>query len=127
MPIGLSLPLQDGPNGYFNQTIDTFSTYKFDLLNMLNTIPNERRFTPFGCRLWSMVFEPNDDMLPVKIQNIINEDVSNWIGGITITSVNIQTSDATDQNIYQIQINFTVTSTNQSDSLTIVFNPNYSY
>jgi len=126
MPIGVSLPIQNGTNGYFNQTYDTFSTYKFDLLNLLNTIPNERRFSPFGCRLWTMVFEPNSDLLGTQIQNIITEDVSNWIGGISINSVNIQTSTLTDNNVYQLQINFTVTSTNQSDSLTVIFNPNYS-
>lgn len=131
MPIGLSIPIRNSSNGYFESTIDTNSMYRVNLLNLLNTIPGERRFNPlFGCRLWTTVFEPNDGLLDVKVRNILTEDISKWIGGISIGKITILTNNPngntnlTDSYILYINVQFTINATNQVDSIDLVINSN---
>ena len=131
MGLGLSLPIQNGKDGYFEQTIDTNSMYKVNLINLLNTIPGERRFAPdFGCRLWNTVFEPNDGLLDVKVRNIITEDIARWIGGISVGKITILTNDPngntnlTDNYILYIKVQFIINATNQQDSIDLVINSN---
>lgn len=45
-PIGLTLPLKSGINGYFEQSYDTLTQIKANITNFLNTRPGERRFNP---------------------------------------------------------------------------------
>ena len=85
--IGLSFPLRDGKSGYFEQTTDTFTAYRMNIINLLRTRPGERRLNPtFGCRLWKLVFEPNDDFVSKKVKTIIQEDIAEWIPGVTVNS-----------------------------------------
>ena len=56
-PIGITLPIQDGNSGFFQQSFDTLTQVKSNILNLLNTRPGERRMQPtFGSNLWSIVF-----------------------------------------------------------------------
>jgi len=90
-PIGLMLPIQRGNVGYFDQSTDSFTAYRMNILNLVRTKPGERRMNPtFGCRLWNFVFEPNDDFLPDKVGKVIKEDVASWIPGVTVASVNVK-------------------------------------
>ena len=131
MPIGLAYPIRNGKFGYFDQTNDTNSMYKTNLINLLNTRQGERRFNPsFGCRLWNFSFEQNDELLPVKLENSIREDVSTWINGITVNSVTVQTKIAEGNvnpvDIYMLYITivFTITSINQTDSINLILDTN---
>jgi phage baseplate assembly protein W len=101
--------------------------YKVNLINLLNTIPGERRFAPdFGCRLWNVVFEPNDGLLDVKVRNIITEGVARWVGGISVGKITILTNDPngntnlTDNYILYINVQFVINATNQQDSIDLV-------
>jgi phage baseplate assembly protein W len=91
-PIGLMLPIRSGNvSGYFDQSTDTFTAYRMNIINLLRTAPGERRMNPtFGSRLWSVVFEQNDDFLPSKVENIIIEDISQWIPGVRVNSVDVK-------------------------------------
>jgi hypothetical protein len=68
-----------------------------------------------------MVFEPNIEVLPSIIENIIREDVSNWISGgqVLDVSVNVSKSDESTSNldIYRLDIlvRFRVSMTGQTD------------
>jgi len=121
-PLGLSLPLRLGDRGYFEQNYDTFSQVRTNIINLLRTRPGERRMAPtFGCRIHTMVFEPNIEVLPSIIENIIREDVSNWISGgqVLDVSVNVSKSDESTSNldIYRLDIlvRFRVSMTGQTD------------
>ena len=131
MPIGISLPIQVGNNGYFEQTLDTNSAYRVNLINLLNTVPGERRYNPsFGCRLWTTVFEPNDELLNIKVQNIIKEDISKWVGGVSVGEITILTNNPngntnlTDSYILYINVQFIITATNQTDNIELVIDNN---
>jgi phage baseplate assembly protein W len=129
-PIGINLPIRSGNiSGYFDQSTDTFTAYRMNIINLIRTIPGERRMNPtFGCRLWNVTFEQNDDFIPAKIENIIKEDISQWIPGVIVSSVDVKYfEDDTSTNlkdIYKLYIvvNFTVTTINQSDVVEIILN-----
>lgn len=129
--IGLSFPLRDGKSGYFEQTTDTFTAYRMNIINLLRTRPGERRLNPtFGCRLWKLVFEPNDDFVSKKVKTIIQEDIAEWIPGVTVNSVQVNyqnTNPTVDlRDIYQLYIivTFTVDSINVTDAIQLTLDVN---
>lgn len=129
-PIGINLPIRSGNvSGYFDQSTDTFTAYRMNIINLIRTVPGERRMNPtFGCRLWNVTFDQNDDFIPAKVENIIKEDISQWIPGVIVSSVDVKYfEDDTSTNlkdIYKLYIvvNFTVTTINQSDVVEIILN-----
>jgi len=125
-PLGLTLPIRLGDRGYFDQNYDTFSQVKTNIINLLRTRPGERRMAPtFGSRIHTMVFEPNIDVLPSIIENIIREDVSMWINGAQVLDVlvNVSKSDESTNSldIYRldIQVQFRVNLTGQVDTVQV--------
>lgn len=130
IPIGLSLPLRDAGVGFFEQTFDTFTATKNNIINLLRTRPGERRMQPlFGCRLNNVVFEQKTELLPEVIKNIVNEDIRNWVPNVTVNKVDVKffTNEETNTtDIYRIYVavNFTVNVVNQTDSVEIVIDTN---
>jgi phage baseplate assembly protein W len=130
-PIGINLPIRDGKGGYFDQSTDTFTAIRMNIINLLRTNPGERRMNPiFGTRLWNIVFEPNDQFISDKVNKIVTEDINQWIPGITVNSINVETFEndgsANLKDIYKLYITiiFTIDSINQSDTMDIVLNVN---
>lgn len=131
IPIGLNLPIQGGNSGYFDQTTDSFTAYRMNIINLIRTIPGERRMNPtFGCRLWNLVFEPNDDFIAQKVNKTITEDIAQWIPGVTVNSVDVkyfEDDKSTNlRDIYKlyITVKFTIDAINQSDVVEIILNTN---
>ena len=128
-PIGLNLPITSGPVGYFDQSTDSFTAFRMNIINLIRTIPGERRMNPtFGCRLWNVTFEPNDDFVHAKVENIIKEDIAQWISGVSVNSVEVkylEDDKSTDlRDIYKLYIvvKFTVDVINQEDVVEIILN-----
>lgn len=125
-PIGITLPIRNSNSGYFEQSYDTLTQTKSNIINLLNTRQGERRMQPtFGSRLWSLLFEQNTDNLPEIASNIVKEDISMWIPNITVIDVtaNLYKSDQTnsDRDIYRLQVAvvFMLNMTKQQDTVTI--------
>ncbi len=129
-PLGLSLPIRNNGVGFFEQTFDTFTATKTNIINLLRTKPGERRMQPlFGCRLYNAVFEQNTDILTEYITNIVKEDVNNWISNVTVNKVDVKFfkgEESHNIDIYRIYIsvNFTVNVINLSDTVEIVIDTN---
>ena len=71
-PIGLTLPLKSGINGYFEQSYDTLTQIKANITNFFNTRPGERRFNPqFGTKLYNYLFEQNIEGFDEILKNVI--------------------------------------------------------
>ena len=126
IPIGITLPLRNGNSGYFEQSYDTLTQVKSNIINLLNTRQGERRMQPtFGSRLWNLLFEQNVDTLPDIAINVIKEDIAMWIPNVTVVDVtaNLYKSDqtSTDRDIYRLQIavKFLLSMTKQQDTVTI--------
>ena len=124
-------PLQSGKVGYFDQSFDSFTAYRMNIINLIRTKPGERRMNPtFGCRLWNIVFEPNDSFIPEKVSKIIKEDISRWIPGVSVTAVDVkyfQNDQSVDlRDIYKLYIvtTFVVESINKEDVLGITLDIN---
>jgi phage baseplate assembly protein W len=125
-PLGITIPIRGGQNGYFDQTFDTLSQVKTNIINLLNTRQGERRMQPtFGSRLWNLVFEQNIESLPDIASNIVKEDISLWIPNVTVVNVNStllkNTQSTTDQDIYRLQVSvlFMLNMTKQTDTVNI--------
>jgi phage baseplate assembly protein W len=130
-PIGMNLPIQAGNSGYFDQSTDSFTAFRMNIINLIRTNPGERRMNPtFGCRLWSVVFEPNDEFLPEKVSKIVKEDIARWIPGVSVNSVDVkyfendQSTNLKDIYKLYIVVKFTVDSINQSDVVEIILDAN---
>ena len=129
-PIGLVFPLQDGEkSGYFDQSYDSFTAYRMNIINLLRTIPGERRMNPaFGSRLWSVLFEQNDELVTDKISKIIKEDVAEWIPGVSVASVQVKYDDgetvATQTDTYKlyIAVAYVIDAIKQEDVVDIILN-----
>jgi len=130
-PIGITLPIRGGNSGYFDQSFDTLTQVKSNIINLLNTRPGERRFQPtFGTRLWNLSFEQNIDTLKDQAINIVNEDISNWIPNVTVEDItaSLLTNEdiIADKDIYvlRISVTFTINLTKQTDTVVVVVNNN---
>jgi hypothetical protein len=72
-----------------------------------------------------MVFEPNIEVLPQIIENIIKEDVANWITGAEILNVDVdvvksdESTNALDIYRLNTQVQFRISLTGQIDTVQI--------
>ncbi len=128
-PIGITIPIQNGNNGFFDQSFDTLTQTKMNIINLLNTRPGERRFQPtFGSRLWNLTFEQNIDTLTDVAENVVAEDISMWISNVTVLNVTatLYSDDQilADKDIYKLDIavQFMINMTKQKDIVNITIN-----
>ena len=127
-PIGLTLPLQIGRNGYFEQSYDTLTQVKSNITNLLRTKKGERRMNPnFGSSLQEYLFEQNLQDSADIIKQIITDEINNYISGVTVNKIDIgisnqEKNELTDSYILYIKIQFTVN--NQTDTLNLTVNQN---
>lgn len=110
-PYGILLPIQRGPNGYFNQSRSITEQIKSNLNLLLRTKKGERRMNPdFGSGLWSVLFEQNNESIKPIIESTIRSDIGKWMPYVNVTSVTIDdTADAT-QHRLNVSLSFTVPS-----------------
>ena len=127
-PIGLTLPLKSGINGYFEQSYDTLTQIKANITNFFNTRPGERRFNPqFGTKLYQYLFDQNIEGFDEILKNIIVEDMTYWFPNVIVNTVFLDITTAqknknTDNYIISIKIQFTVN--NQTDVLGLTVTSN---
>ena len=127
-PIGLTLPLRSGINGYFEQSYDTLTQIKANITNFFNTRPGERRFNPqFGTKLYQYLFDQNIEGFDEILKNVIVEDMTYWFPNVIVNTVFLDITTAqknknTDNYIINIKIQFTVN--NQTDVLGLTVTSN---
>ena len=127
-PIGLTLPLKSGINGYFEQSYDTLTQIKANITNFFNTRPGERRFNPqFGTKLYQYLFDQNIEGFDEILKNVIKEDMNYWFPNVIVNTVFLDITTAqknknTDNYIINIKIQFTVN--NQTDVLGLTVTSN---
>lgn len=127
IPIGIVLPIQNGNSGYFEQSFDTLTQIKSNIINLINTRPGERRMQPtFGSRIWNLLFEQHVENISEIAINAIREDINMWIPNVTVVDVtaNVLKNDELSQNfdIYKLHIavQFMLNMTKQTDTVNIV-------
>lgn len=118
---GITLPIQRGNTGYFNQAFSSFEQAKANLRNLLSTRKGERVMQPnFGTGLHELLFEPMDSEFETKLQETITKNVNYWLPYINIEEIDIQmTDEMKDRHIANMNIQFTVG--NQIETQQITF------
>ena len=104
--IGLELPLGYSDTGFFKQTKTTLQQAKYNIVNLLKTIPGERLGQPaFGSSLHSVLFEPMDETFNDILEDSIKTSMSTWLPYINIKKIDITQPDY-DENRVNIIIDF---------------------
>ena len=104
--IGLKLPLGYSNTGYFNQTKTTLQQAKYNIVNLLKTVPGERLGQPdFGSLLQNILFEPMDEDIGDGIEEAIRETLAKWLPYISITNIEV-TQPEYDNNRVNVAIDF---------------------
>ena len=118
---GITLPVQRGNGGYFDQAFSSFEQAKSNLKNLLLTSKGERIFQPnFGTGLKSLLFEQNTEQLAENIQEVITSSVAFWLPYINIDEIDVKmTDEMKDNNRAEVSLKFTVG--NQIDLQEITF------
>lgn len=67
------------------------------IIQVLFTAPGERVNQPeFGCGLFNLVFEPNDDILAAAMEFTITQALARWLADeIVVDSVSVDSSEET--------------------------------
>ena len=95
MSIGFTLPLRRHTGGYFEMSNDLLTQIKSNFINLVSTIKGERMSNPeFGCDIHQSVFNFNDEELPNKARESVEEAVARWMPYIELEKFEIETIDA---------------------------------
>ena len=100
--IGLKLPMGYSDSGYFKQTKTTLQQAKYNIINLIKTIPGERLGQPaFGSQLHSILFEPMNEDFSDILEDSIRTSIETWLPYINIKNIKITMPD---YNISQVNI-----------------------
>ena len=92
--IGLKLPLGYSDSGYFKQTKTTLQQAKYNIINLLKTIPGERLGQPtFGSQLHTILFEPMNEDFGDILEDSIRTSMETWLPYINIKNIEITFPD----------------------------------
>ena len=104
--IGLKLPLGYSDSGYFKQTRTTIEQAKYNIVNLLKTVPGERLGQPdFGSLLQNILFEPMDEDIGDGIEEAIRETLAKWLPYNSNTNIEV-TQPEYDNNRVNVAIDF---------------------
>lgn len=115
-PFGLTFPITTE----FKVAYDKVSQARTNLINLIRTRPGERVMQPqFGVRLLEFLFEPNDDLLEIKIQQEITDAIAYWLPYIKVESLDIDASDyLKDRNTVMVTLRYSVSGSPDIQSVT---------
>jgi len=92
--IGLKLPMGYSDTGYFKQTKTTLQQAKYNIINLIKTIPGERLGQPaFGSQLHSILFEPMNEDFGDMLEDSIRSSLEKWLPYINIKDIKITMPD----------------------------------
>lgn len=89
------------------------------LKNIMNTIQGSRRMMPeFAIDLHTQLFEPMDDTTAYNIGGKILDAIKTWEDRINISNLNVHSNY--DQNQYEITIDYTITTSIATETITYI-------
>ena len=122
--INIKFPIEDDPinNVLFRRNNTTKEALLSNLNLLLLTNKWERYFNPlYGTDLLRYVFEQNDDIVRLEIENEIKQTVNRYIPKLIINRIDFAKPDEKSENSLDILINFTYNDDvfSETDVLTI--------
>ncbi len=120
--IGISLPLEYGTKGFFNQTKTTLQQAQHNIRNLLLTIKGERLGNPtFGSDLMKVVFEQQDELLESKIEEAIRASMDEWLSYITLKEIKV--NPGSNENEVVVDLKFTINMNQNVQTLSLELGP----
>lgn len=106
--IGITLPLQLGNTGYFEQSFDTLTQVKSNFINLILTRRGERVHQPeFGCRIHEYLFE---QMTPENVEGArlsVVAAVEKWMPFLELVQFDLTvTNEDIDRNTIQLYVGY---------------------
>ena len=88
--IGLKIPMGYSDSGYFKQTKTTLQQAKYNIINLIKTIPGERLGQPeFGSNLHTILFEPMNEDFSDILEDAVRTSIEKWLPYINIKRIKI--------------------------------------
>lgn len=116
----IKFPLNDdvSKNNFFLMTRVTKDAFSSDLILLLLTQKGERYYEPnYGTNLLKFIFEPNDNITAVDIEQEIKNTVSKYIPSLIINKINFNWNyDDNGQPISETQLNVNIQFTYNEDT-----------
>ena len=76
--------------GYFKQTKTTLQQAKYNIINLIKTIPGERLGQPeFGSNLHTILFEPMNEDFSDILEDAVRTSIEKWLPYINIKRIKI--------------------------------------
>lgn len=122
--IGITLPIQLGNTGYFEQSFDTLTQVKSNFINLILTRRGERVHQPeFGCRIHEYLFE---QLTPQNIEGArtsVIDAVERWMPFLELIQFELNaTSTDIDHNRIKLYVGYRLKkSPNIRDSIILTF------
>jgi phage baseplate assembly protein W len=121
-PIGIIFPLTKGNAGFFNQSYDTTTQIKSNIINLLRTNSGERRMQPlFSSGLMGIVFDMKDDTTTQIIKKTIEDKIKMWIPAVSIKNIDLNITNGTKTDSYRVYIKIDFIINNQLDTVVLDF------
>lgn len=109
IPVGLTLPLQRGANGYFAQNFNTLDAARDNIKNLLLTMTSERRMnTSFGSPIYRILFEQITPDTEEELTQNLTESIQNLLN-IYFPYVDVLNIDISYPENNQQQVDFKIT------------------
>jgi phage baseplate assembly protein W len=91
--VGFGFPFAVAPSGRIEVT-EGDDTIRGKIVQVLFTSPGERvNRQDFGCGLFKLVFEPNDDVLAAAVEFTVGQALTRWLGDeIVVDGVDVDTN-----------------------------------
>jgi uncharacterized protein len=120
-PLGITLPIRLGANGYFENTTDVLTQVRSNLTNLLLTQKGERLLQPeFGSDLHKVIFEAMTDDGLAEVQASIETAAEQWMPFIQIGTVDVLREEDANKITVIVPFNL-ITNAGLVDSITLVF------
>jgi len=121
--IDMSLPIQKGNYGYFQQTFDTFDSERNKLINLMSTLEGEHVMQPkFGIGIQKYLFEQITPDLSARLQSEIRSKIAFWLPNLQINNLTVDITTNVDRNTVNISIDFSLVSNpSEFDVVTFTF------
>lgn len=122
--IGITLPIQLGNTGYFEQSFDTLTQVKSNFINLILTRRGERVHQPeFGCRIHEYLFE---QLTPENIEGArlsVVQAVEQWMPFLELVQFELNaTAEEIDRNTLKLYVGYRLRQNpNIRDSIILTF------
>lgn len=122
--IGITLPLQLGNTGYFEQSFDTLTQVKSNFINLILTRKGERVHQPeFGCCIHNYLFEQLTSENIDAAQQCVLSAVEQWMPFLELSQFTLNADpEDIDRNRLQLYVGYQLKrNPNIRDSIILTF------